>query len=315
MYSIDAELPIRRTPFHDESGLGFCLRVSVDNGANLHSLRRIIGLSDSVFITQVDAGKLSQLSQTPLDWLRSTLPPKPSSKIRTCYGHRWYSPPYHLRSSPQLCPLCVNRSGYVRDIWDIALSTICVEHNCPLIDRCTDCGAEIRWNIPALEVGHCGHVLKSGNRDLHVTPALHHFQVELTDRLRHKKPQGYLINNFDQSRVISMDGWCSLITSIGICERASRSVKRLLSDNSTKQWFEIVNRALIRIEQLNHSNWSRLPEDVVPFSEAILMRMLIKNDSAADQRLAAYLLNEMCELPIVGRVGGRFEHLSQLELF
>ena len=315
MYSIDAELPIRRTPFPDESGLGFCLRVSVDNGANLHSLRRIIGLSDSVFISQMDAGKLSQLTQTSLDWLRAALPPKPSSKIRTCYGHKWFSPPYHFRSSPQLCPLCVNRSGYARDIWDVALSTICVEHNCLLIDHCTDCGAAIRWNRPALEVGHCGHIFKASKHDLDLTATLHRFQVELTDRFRHMEPTGHLTHNFGESQRISLDGWCSLISSIGFCERGSRSGKQLLSNKSTRQWFEIVNRALILIEMLNHSNWRRLPDNVVTFSEAILMRMLKKHDSTADQRLAAYLLNEMCELPIVGRVGGQFEHLSQLELF
>ncbi len=60
----------------------------------------------------------------------------------------------------QFCPLCLARSAYHRSIWLPTVVSLCLEHSCLLVDRCSICGKAV--SIESIVNSHCA----SCNADL-----------------------------------------------------------------------------------------------------------------------------------------------------
>lgn len=162
-FSFETELPVKCNPYPGESGYGFCLRAIQRNGANLHALRRILNLPEVQALNNSHAYALSNIFGVSSPWLTSALKEKSHGKIRPqgFWGHTIYLPTHLRWAKPQVCPLCVHRNGYCKAIWDVTLSTVCLEHGCLLVDSCTQCGQPLRWNRPSVDVGHCKHYIQA----------------------------------------------------------------------------------------------------------------------------------------------------------
>lgn len=153
-------LPFQGDILLDESFMGFVLRMSNRNGiSGIHWLLRLLGrektnhfLSEDVpaiaFIFGADPQKLNQCfsHQERVD----------GELHHHMHGHR-ISRPYLVRPlQPQLCPFCLEESGYSRSSWDFSFVCSCPTHECLLLESCPRCLRTIRWGRPHLLSCKCG---------------------------------------------------------------------------------------------------------------------------------------------------------------
>lgn len=154
--------PVTSTLHEDESGLGFCLRAVAANGGQFASLRRLLGIGFSERLKSEHAVRLAQWFGADKVMLELRLPTHLHSKggaRRFCYGHYFRMPGALRTSNPQLCTECIIEKGYLRDVWDLTLSTCCLEHQLLLMGNCLQCRSIIKWNRKGVQWGSCRHQL------------------------------------------------------------------------------------------------------------------------------------------------------------
>lgn len=166
MFSFDTALPVQCIPYPNESGYGYCLRAIHRNGANLHALRRMMNLPEMQEFHKSHALALASIFGISPEWLSAALGEDRPRKFgpHDFWGHTIYMPRNLRWATPQVCPICIHRHGYCKAIWDVALSTVCLEHGCYLIDSCKQCGQALRWNRPSVDVGHCKHYIQAHSK-------------------------------------------------------------------------------------------------------------------------------------------------------
>ena len=57
---------------------------------------------------------------------------------------------------PAVCPICVEGSKYLPNIWDCRLLNACPRHQVALVDRCPECDRQLGWNRKRLASCMCG---------------------------------------------------------------------------------------------------------------------------------------------------------------
>ncbi len=74
-----------------------------------------------------------------------------------------YIPRCFLRkSSIPVCPLCLQDAAYIRQQWHYSTYTVCVEHQCELINTCPKCTSNINYlEFEQLEHCSCGFEFKN----------------------------------------------------------------------------------------------------------------------------------------------------------
>jgi hypothetical protein len=176
----------RPQPLKDESLSGYLLRVAEQNGfatakwiSELASLRRKFAvvrqdLRPMADLLGVDVAELERRCYWPADWAGDR------------QMHLFFGQPVPVRAlnllRPRLCPECLRASPHVRQSWDLALTAICPEHRCVLLDACPECGSALSWNRSAVCLcQHCGHDLREAQ-----APAADADAVDLTALLHHQ---------------------------------------------------------------------------------------------------------------------------------
>jgi len=156
-------LAITPRAYEYESLKGFILRVSEENGYQSPSaIAKILGISRNIFGSgkspTLDLEKILGLNQESLS-RHSYLAPKsqPGSgfkllehELGSLYGN------YQIRTSPQICPICIKEDGHIDAFWDLSIANACPKHNVKSLTHCHKCSKKIEWFRPGLLTCKCG---------------------------------------------------------------------------------------------------------------------------------------------------------------
>ncbi len=301
MYSFDTALPVKCIPYPDESGYGYCLRAIHRNGANLHALRRMMNLPEKQEFHKSHATALASIFGVPSEWLSSSLGEDRPRKFgpQEFWGHTIYMPRNMKWATPQVCPLCIHRHGYCKAIWDVALSTVCLEHGCWLIDSCKQCGQALRWNRPSVDVGHCKHYIQAHGTKEAIPDAAVDLQKFLEQRFNART------NDSDESpicgvstpellRASSFGAALIYLSAFGAKVRFSdKGFAQVTKDHLTSsQWREIALRGWERCQSFDISSDTQFAEEDLVLSKLIL-RILVTGANPDDAQLAVSVLRAL----------------------
>lgn len=64
---------------------------------------------------------------------------------------------FYLQTTSKFCPYCIREKYYHHVYWDIFFVTICMKHNCFLIDKCPKCDARLKLPKLMNQFCDCGH--------------------------------------------------------------------------------------------------------------------------------------------------------------
>lgn len=316
MSSLDFELPIHVDPYQDESGYGYLLRALSRNGSNLPELRRLLSLREMSVFTSKDAATLSALFKVPSSFFELALPSVEGANAQKfrCYGHDLWASNHLRRNFPQVCAHCIRINGYAKAIWDVSLTTVCLEHGCVLTDECKHCKAKLRWDRPRVDISHCGHFIRDVE-NVAITPQLLQYQ-----KLLNTKFYGFgELNSIQFSSYLKQASFGALllvIAAFGVVEKPFQSMRAsaFRGSRTTFKWIELIDRALFRLEQSEHRDfdmWAMNAE----VSEALLVRVLECSPHGMDAQLAADLLCRIFKSRSRSFMNGRYPSLSQQTLF
>jgi hypothetical protein len=313
----EATLPLQINSYQDESGIGFCLRAISGNGADLHALRRLIGVRDKGRITSRQAKVLGRVFHQSPDWFENSLPSSEKNKPFQIdfFGHRWFSKNCLRISNPQVCVQCIHTKGYCRAIWDVSLATVCLEHQSRLSDCCEQCRQPIRWDRPRLDYGHCGHLFRTPKEE--EIPASIFDLQELLEWKFFPSPNLTLKNDYLSSfNELSLSAIHTLILSFGLRRKPLEVLHSTVRRKAFRcdEWINIVERGLERLYVL-HKGECDLTQISQLISENLLEHLAFNHDSIQDQQHAIALLEKFFNFRVDPRVGTRLGQLSQLKLF
>lgn len=101
--------------------------------------------------TQISPAQLRALSVAP--WLEKFRPPITLSRPG------YFSPGHWLRGvvclDLHVCPACLEEAPYVRLLWRLMPTQVCLTHACWLQTQCSQCGATLRVTSPRQRHLHC----------------------------------------------------------------------------------------------------------------------------------------------------------------
>lgn len=320
MSAPESTLPLKIEPYLDESGLGFCLRAVNRNGSNLYALRRLMGVSATAQLRRSHAPVLAGLFDVSESWLQNALPDghSVSAKMRRYLGSTFFAH-NHLRSKcPQVCARCVQRHGYCRSLWDLSMTTVCLQHRCQMVDRCQKCLQALRWDRPSVDVGHCGHYIAPMKEEPAIDPELFRFQ-ELLERIANRDRVLQSGGRRDWDALLSkmsLGGLCMLVAAFGSMERPLNPLHTSQSSRGKgcADWHVIVLRGLRRLRsfELGESKELNL-SDVV--ARPFLMRLLNRHAEHRDQQVALNILERLFGVLPDRKMHEAFPYLGQLTLF
>ncbi len=149
------------SPINGESARGYLLRIVDLNGfKSVGTICRSAGVSfmhKNHFMTNKWQNVLEQFS--------SVLYQKTS--LINSFSQHWSAELYakfDMRISNlfhidcRLCPVCLSEDKYLKTDWDFALTTVCTEHQCYLVDSCPHCKNSIPWTRGQLDIcPNCEH--------------------------------------------------------------------------------------------------------------------------------------------------------------
>ena len=320
MSTLDIELPIRLDFIEDESFNSFAIRVLTENGLSLEWLKRLIGIAYNETVGAEHAGRLSALLEAPVSALESALPRKFHKQWRAVSYCGFQLLAYnHLRMrKPQICPACLHHKGYCRRIWDLSLSTICLEHRTKLIDRCGACARPLRWERKSIDVCDCGEFL-CGEVGMD-TPTFDRLAV-LQELIESRFSE--IVTDSQNSKIrlpgflhhLSMDGLLFMVHIFGVLPAAMAVIPQAVRHRilTSEQWRAIGVRAVERLEQFASSDFdSRKLEHLLP--EALLKRQVVTYVDRSDSSAANAVLQEVFGYQLHGHMSGKNPELSQLHL-
>lgn len=303
MFSFDAELPVKCNPFPDESGYGFCLRAIQRNGANLHELRRVLDLPEVQALNNSHAFVLSQIFGISSQWLTSALKEKSHRKIRpqSFWGHKIYLPTHLRWAKPQVCPLCVHRHGYCKAIWDVALSTVCLEHGCLLVDSCTQCGQALRWNRPSVDVGHCKHYIQASTQKANFPDVAFDVQVFLEQKFSAEIDglKDLQLSQRPTPHLLESSSFGSALIYLSAFGARSLQFDKSFSDITkrhllTSHWQGIAVKGWTRCQSFDFSSGNKYVDADLVLSKLVL-KILVEDANPDDAQLAVSVLQSLNE--------------------
>lgn len=143
------KLLVRPDPFHDESLLGYIVRLSVENGyESPGEILRIFQSAGYKFNSNLPK-RIYEDIESLLEFTGKSY----STLEHMLYIHVGYGKYKFLNSAvefrmiepcrPKFCPLCLQENHYHRMLWDYSLITVCLTHRCLLIADCPKCGGKL----------------------------------------------------------------------------------------------------------------------------------------------------------------------------
>lgn len=312
-------LPISVDPIEGESGPGYCLRALERNGTDMNSLCLKLRVPGSAGFKQSDAVFLSQLFRVNAEWFMKSMPS--NSRVFEWQQHRWYRSSDLRFYVPQVCPVCVHRNGWIKAIWDFSLSTVCIDHQCALVDGCASCPRSLSWYRPTPGITRCRHVIRSNPTESMPDERLLEFQSWVEARLALNQDQSFgapsHLSRWQILKDVSLPGWVCLMEAFGLKPMDAPYQPPLSPPRyrSNKIWREIITRALVRIEHFEQQkvkNWSEWKAEIQQFP---LLRMATVHQHPGDQSLAAMLLEKIFSYRASVRLSKRHAHWGQMRLF
>lgn len=247
-------LPVAIEPFADESGMGFCLRAAAKNGVGLSDLSQMIALGPKVQFSRSHAHALAQVLGIDERALSNMLPSESRRKNIgpfACYGLTLKKRAALRGLRPQVCPECLKQYGYTRALWDLSLSTVCLEHQVGLSDCCPKCLAPLRWHRKAVHWGHCGHQLIQSDATATLGSGCLKAQVIFERKWRSESVADVLSSEglFPWFDALTVDGWLSLIYMFGVQSpsRASAQAGALNRVPSCEEARKLIEQAMFRL--------------------------------------------------------------------
>lgn len=319
MYLSECGLPLKIDPFSDESGLGYCLRVVSRNGTDFHGLRRLLGITQAAQFNRSHATEMARLFQVPKTWLQESLPEshRVHTGARSFFGHQMHAYNHLRLHSPQVCAQCIHRYGYCRATWELSLGAVCVEHGCTLTVCCHECRQALRWNRPSIDVGHCGHYIKSGPDQPTLTDELLTWQ-KMVDGKFSSGECSVDVNSPSWLRVLqpmTLGGMFMVVTAFGCIEKSLVPIRTgfTLKNLNPTEWQAITQRAIQRLSAFDSGCDSEELSGLV--AQPFLLRLLQAQTDTADQQTALDLLLKVFNTQVDRHLCGKYPHLGQQRLF
>ena len=306
----------------DESGLGFCLRAVAANGGQFASLRRLLGIGSSERFKADHAVQLAQWFCVDKSRLEMRLPAYIHSKggaRRFCYGHYFRQPGALRANQPQLCTECIFEKGYLKDVWDLTLSTCCLEHRLLLTGKCLQCQSVIKWNRKGIQWGSCRHqlVISRGigfaNSDLLNAESILQASFRSRDCLAMVQKASLPV----WLSGLSVDGWMQVFYAFGLLKSewvplSPRDLSRCLAPTEAQ---DVVSRGFKRLQEfgsapISHAkNWSAVVA-CVP-----LVNLMVCPTGLQDHSIGRQLFLKIFGHSELEDVVRRYPHMRQLDLF
>ena len=82
--------------------------------------------------------------------------------------------------TPRVCPECLIENQVWWALWDLNYVCACPKHAARLVNTCSSCGRQLRWNRPAPHLCKCGYDLR-GIRCVRASDVLVGFTAKLYD--------------------------------------------------------------------------------------------------------------------------------------
>lgn len=183
-----ARLNSRPRLYADESILGYLLKTAHANDARTTTevvSRAGIQLRwlPSLATVPTKLRALPTLLGQPAEaLLRSTYWPAKGGKTVNFLGHQ-IGHQFVTTEHRRYCPACLKENGRHRAVWDLSISTACVEHGRELQSRCSKCEGKLGWTRGSPVLCHCGGNLmraKSAKVPASDLEGLRHLQAILT---------------------------------------------------------------------------------------------------------------------------------------
>lgn len=296
----NAVFPIVTLPFDTESGLGFCLRASVENGTNIHGLRRLAKMRDGQQINKSDIPSLGSVLGGHEGWLSLRLrdDPRIARNPVSFLAEPAFTPTLFRWIRPQVCPQCIHLYEFCKLEWDIGMSTVCLEHQTDLSDICNVCGQGLRWDRISMYVGHCGHVIQSQkSKNQKVDEDRMAIQALITAKVKQLIGMpSQSLESIEVPRVLrqaTLAGVLVLLSSFGCSDDLGRNkVNVSNSYQRTHVWASIGLSGLNRLRLIERGEL-RLPKVDSYVLWPLLERLLSSNASANDAALCLDLLSTL----------------------
>lgn len=318
----DCHFPVQIFLHDDESGLGFCLRAVAANGGQFASLRRLLSIGSSERLKAEHSVRLAQWFGVDKEKLELRLPAHLYIKggaRRFCYGHYFRQPGAFRSNKPQLCTECIFEKGYLQDVWDLTLSTCCLEHHLLLTGNCLQCQSDIKWNRKGIQWGSCKHQLGISRRIDFANSDLLHAEHILQASFRSTDCSA-MVEKFGFPAWLSglsVDGWMQVFYAFGLLksEWTSLSPREFSKSLAPTDAQDVVSRGSKRLQEFgdvptSHAkNWS-----------AVVARVPLVNLMGCPTGLQDYAIGRQLFLKIFGHreledVVRRYPHMRQLNLF
>jgi ribosomal protein L37AE/L43A len=201
-------LPLHLKPLPDEQLSSWLVRLAHSHGATLSSfcwqlwpqhalwncdLDRVFDVPTLMVLAERTATPYERVLETTLRAFEG----KVVARFSTSASPLWLLPPgllYRVRPSHgfQFCSRCLaaDPTPYFRRRWRLACTTVCLDHNCRLLDACPHCGAPVTLRRSSMTIPcrwrchHChGHLAKGAMQQAVADPAVVAFQSSLMEGL------------------------------------------------------------------------------------------------------------------------------------
>ncbi len=301
--------------------MGFCLRSASENVSSLSQIRRLLGVGENEQFKQSHAARLSRLTGASEAWLIYALPEragKGAGRRYQCYGHAFRAPTALRARNPQVCPLCIHHHGYAMAVWDLGLSTTCLEHGNCLVDQCPTCHRMLRWDRPSLLWGHCTHAITANFIGTEAPGVTRSFQALIETSLKNESTYSLLEESLLPRWLdgLSPSGWTDLMMAFGTIEErfqvpADGTYTRLHRSESA---LSIVTRGFERLV-----TWSRTCASISTTTDLIafapLQGLLLEPAGDADLQIGQRLCEAIYGVDISQKLRTRNPALAQMSLF
>lgn len=315
------QLPIHAEPFDDESGSGYCLRAVHQNGLNLHWLRRAAGITYGKPLDARYASELAWMLGCSPEWLARSLVSERRLNGRRCFDQAGQRFPFRnqLRlRDPQICPHCVHRDGFCRLSWDVSLVSACTRHGCWLIDGCSYCKAQIRWDRPSIDLCRCGRPYDRKEQEIAselpsalALSLLFEDWVEGTDRsaaLAVCQLPPWLAG-------LSLGGFLGVVHAFGSRTKPLEPCPSWITKRAarTSYWAQVATRGLdlLRTTATRSTvEWQKL-EPLV--SKTLIEQVAFQSVDERERQVLRYLTGALYGEVLVGHMMGKMPEFSQID--
>lgn len=310
-------LPVPVELGSDESGMSYSLRLASANGLSMRELLDLLRANGADDGAEKQERALSFLGGVSGAALLGLFPVRLGRKSGVEFQGHVFPLRCMLRSRrPQICPVCLARTGYCRKVWELSLSVVCLEHRCLLTDECPTCRRPLTWNRPSIEWGRCTHCLGRTRAAGDVSEHLFQFQ-QLVEHLFERRTAAGCLSSMPGEIQLSLGGWFAWAYAFGICERETGSVDRGVYTTipTTREAVDLLERALARWSQFCSGPLDMRERLKLMVAEPPLLLLMAQLADSRDRSAGVAIYRSLFGQKSLSDVVRRLGVMEQLSLF